>query len=144
MSSTHSPLTVATGLDGLVGSFLTLEGGSHPPIHSLGEWGQGFDITDQRCVESALDRFPDARTLLHLAAFTDTQAAHQESGDRSGMCYQVNVLGTRHLAQACAERGIHMVTVSTDYVFGGDSDFPYKEEDAPGPIDWAWKNEAHG
>jgi dTDP-4-dehydrorhamnose reductase len=52
------------------------------------------------------------------------------------MCYRVNVLGTRNVARACAQRGLHLITVSTDYVFRGDSDEPYRETDEADPIDW--------
>ena len=47
--------------------------------------------------------------------------------------FAVNALGTRHIAEASAAVGSHLVYVSTDYVFDGTSDRPYVEWDQPGP-----------
>ena len=44
--------------------------------------------------------------------------------------YAVNAIGTRHIAEAAALVGAHVVCVSTDYVFDGTSDRPYREWDA--------------
>jgi dTDP-4-dehydrorhamnose reductase len=45
----------------------------------------------------------------------------------------VNATGTRHIAEAAALVGAHVVYVSTDYVFDGTSPRPYREWDAPCP-----------
>jgi dTDP-4-dehydrorhamnose reductase len=78
-------------------------------------------------------RRPDV--VVHAAAFTDVKRAEE----RREEVERVNVLGTRHVAEACAAAGITLVHVSTDYVFWGDADpvraarGGYREEDATGP-----------
>lgn len=133
------PVTVAvTGLSGLVGSELAA---SAPPLLRLMELGDppALDITDLRRFEAALDALPEASVLLHLAAFTDIQRAWEQTEDREGACFRVNVLGARHAARLCADRGLHLIYVSTDYVFRGDRDAPYAEADQPDPLDWYGK-----
>ncbi len=49
------------------------------------------------------------------------------------LAYAVNAVGTRNVADAAAMVGAHVVYVSTDYVFDGTSDRPYREWDAPNP-----------
>jgi dTDP-4-dehydrorhamnose reductase len=49
------------------------------------------------------------------------------------LAYAVNSIGTRHVAEAATLVGAHMVYVSTDYVFDGTSDRPYREWDSPCP-----------
>lgn len=47
--------------------------------------------------------------------------------------YAANAGGPRTLAGICAEKNAHMTVIGTDFVFRGDADRPYTEEDAPTP-----------
>ena len=67
--------------------------------------------------------------VLHGGAFTAVDACETEV-DRA---FAVNAIGTRHVAEAAARSGAHLVYVSTDYVFDGDVDRPYLEWDAAEP-----------
>ena len=72
-----------------------------------------------------------ARNLFfHLAAFTDVDGCEANPA----MAEQVNSLGTRNVARACAEIGAGLLYVSTDYVFDGRGTRPYREDDAPNPL----------
>lgn len=100
-----------------------------------------LDVTDPAAVDAALQALvaapaPDEDAIVvHAAAFTDVTRAERERET----CWRVNVLGTRHVAQACARHGALLVHVSTDYVFAGDADPAraarggYREDDATGP-----------
>lgn len=46
----------------------------------------------------------------------------------------VNAGAARELARACREKGARMIQISTDFVFDGEADAPYREEDATRPI----------
>lgn len=48
--------------------------------------------------------------------------------------FQVNALGTRNVAQVCADLNAVCVYISTDYVFDGEKRVPYTEDDLPRPI----------
>lgn len=50
------------------------------------------------------------------------------------MCYAVNVLGTRYIAEAASKLGAKLLYVSTDYVFDGRKNEPYEIWDPPNPI----------
>jgi dTDP-4-dehydrorhamnose reductase len=63
--------------------------------------------------------------VLHGGAYT---AVDQCETDVDG-AYSVNAIGTRHVADAAAAVGAHMVYVSTDYVFDGTGTRPYREWD---------------
>ena len=67
--------------------------------------------------------------VLHGGAFTAVERCETEVDT----AYAVNAIGTRHIAEAAALVGAHVVCVSTDYVFDGTSDRPYREWDAPNP-----------
>jgi dTDP-4-dehydrorhamnose reductase len=67
--------------------------------------------------------------VLHGGAYTAVDLCETEVD----AAYAVNTLGTRHVAEASAAVGAHMVYVSTDYVFDGTATRPYRESDAPCP-----------
>lgn len=94
-----------------------------------------LDVTDAASVTAEFDRHqPDV--VVHAAAYTDVAGAEREPRT----CWHTNVLGTRHVAEACAARGAALVHVSTDYVFWGDADAAraarggYRETDPTGPV----------
>src|SRR5271154_798378 len=67
--------------------------------------------------------------VLHGGAFTAVERCETEVD----AAYAVNAAGTRHIAEAAALVGAHVVYVSTDYVFDGSAVRPYREWDAPSP-----------
>ena len=67
--------------------------------------------------------------VVHGGAFTAVDLCETEVD----AAYAVNAIGTRHVAEASAAVGAHMVYVSTDYVFDGTGTRPYRESDAPCP-----------
>jgi dTDP-4-dehydrorhamnose reductase len=72
---------------------------------------------------------PDA--IIHAAAYTNVDGC-EENKD---LAWQVNAEACKHIAVSSANLGIHLIYVSTDYVFNGEKGF-YNEEDAPNPINF--------
>ena len=93
----------------------------------------GTDIDTMRVDDrdAVLTTFSSFRPelVLHGGAFTAVERCETEAD----AAYAVNAIGTRHIAEAAALVGAHVVYVSTDYVFDGTSDRPYREWDAPDP-----------
>lgn len=84
-----------------------------------------MDITDRSSVAEALLRVnPDA--VIHCAAWTAVDAA--EDDDKRDKVHDVNALGTEHVAAACRDLGCKMMYISTDYVFDGQGDTPWKPD----------------
>ncbi|TMQ71630.1 MAG: dTDP-4-dehydrorhamnose reductase, partial [Candidatus Eisenbacteria bacterium] len=67
--------------------------------------------------------------IFHLAGFTQVD----DCETRADHAHLVNGFGARNAAQAAAECGAAVLTVSTDYVFSGESTQPYREYDPVGP-----------
>lgn len=67
--------------------------------------------------------------VLHGGAYTAVDLCETEVD----AAYSVNAIGTRHVAEAAAAVGAHMVYVSTDYVFDGTKATAYLEDDEPNP-----------
>lgn len=67
--------------------------------------------------------------VVHPAAFTAVDRCETEPDT----AFAVNVLGTRHVAEAARRVGARVLYVSTDYVFDGTKPDPYREWDTPNP-----------
>ena len=84
-----------------------------------------LDITDKDAVErTLLEIKPDA--VIHCAAWTAVDLA--EETDRRKQVWNINVVGTRHIADACKMLNCKMTYISTDYVFDGQGVDPWKPE----------------
>ncbi|MHA6967345.1 sugar nucleotide-binding protein [Glutamicibacter bergerei] len=64
--------------------------------------------------------------VINAAAMTAVDLA--ETGAGRSEAWQVNAVAVRRLATACAEQGVALVQVSTDYVFDGETDNADEDE----------------
>lgn len=82
------------------------------------------DITDADAIDGIVAAAaPDA--VIHCAAMT---AVDKCEGARD-LAFKINGEGTANVAAACARHGARLIAISTDYVFDGDLDRPYRESD---------------
>lgn len=88
-----------------------------------------LDITDKRAVlEYTAMIKPDI--IINCAAFTAVDLCESEE-DKA---YRINAIGPKNLAIAAESVGAKLVHVSTDYVYDGQGNRPYVEEDEPNPL----------
>ena len=84
-----------------------------------------LDITDQNAVERIVSEIqPDA--VIHCAAWTAVDAAEEE--DKRAIVRRINVDGTQYIADACKKLDCKMLYLSTDYVFNGQGEEPWKPD----------------
>jgi dTDP-4-dehydrorhamnose reductase len=67
--------------------------------------------------------------IVNLSAFTRVDECESEVDQ----AYRVNALGARNAAIAAAAHGAAILTMSTDYVFDGTAQQPYREYDVAAP-----------
>ncbi|MCX7591258.1 MAG: dTDP-4-dehydrorhamnose reductase [Kiritimatiellae bacterium] len=97
----------------------------------------GFDLpeVDIASEEHGLDRLPDCDWVVNCAAYTDVDGAETERGK----AFAVNCDGARRVATWCARKKTRLLHLSTDYVFDGNTDVPYVENDPPAPLNvYGW------
>ena len=92
----------------------------------------GRDLLDLSETASIGDALADVGfdVLVNTAAFTAVDAAESDPAT----AFRVNAYAVEEIARACARGGRRLVQVSTDYVFDGASDRPYRPGDAPAPL----------
>jgi dTDP-4-dehydrorhamnose reductase len=89
-----------------------------------------LDVADPAAVASllaGLPRRPDV--VVNAAAYTHVDRCEREPE----AAHRANAAAPGVLAEACSRIGSRLVHLSTDYVFAGDGDRPYREDDPPAP-----------
>lgn len=97
------------------------------PVMCLGR--TEADISDARAVSGAVEAHRPV-LVVNAAAYTAVDAAESAPDE----AHAVNADGPGHIARACAEAGIPLIHLSTDYVFDGCGERPYTEDDPVAPL----------
>ena len=88
-----------------------------------------FDITDAGNIERNIsESSPDI--VVNCAAYTTVDRAETDRGE----AFAVNRDGAANIASCCAKRSIPLIHLSTDFVFDGAHERPYREDDTPRPL----------
>ncbi|OZB81463.1 bifunctional dTDP-4-dehydrorhamnose 3,5-epimerase family protein/NAD(P)-dependent oxidoreductase [Microbacterium sp. 13-71-7] len=87
-------------------------------------------------------RWRDYGTIVNAGAYTAVDLAETPDGRRDA--WVANAEGPARLARIAAENGITLVHVSSDYVFDGAADRPYREDDALAPLGVYGQSKAAG
>ena len=116
-----------TGGDGQLGtSFLEL-GLPGYRLHAPGL--DVLDFTRPVTIDAVLTERPWA-AIINGAAHTAVDRAESEPA----LAWTINAAAPAQIAKHAARLGVPMVQVSTDYVYPGDKDVIYEEDDAIGPL----------
>lgn len=133
---------LVTGSNGLLGQKLTellekdpsvtliatARGKSVLPI-TQGEF-HALDITDGNAVDEVFARTkPDV--VINTAAMTQVDQCETERE----ACWTANVTSVENLVKACEKHNVHMVHVSTDFIFDGTRG-PLDENEKPNPVNY--------
>lgn len=115
-----------TGANGQVGSCLTRRLQDQADVLALDR--QGLDIGNRDAVFQTVAEFrPDV--IINAAAHTAVDRAESEEAAAQA----INVDGAKYLAEAASEIGAVILHISTDYVFNGQGEPPYREDDPTDP-----------
>ncbi len=116
-----------TGATGQVGSAL------YRPLQSLGtvlnQRRHEFDLSYPDRLPPLLDSLaPDL--IVNPAAYTSVDRAE----DEAELAFRVNAKAPKIMARWAATNGVPIVHFSTDYVFDGTGEKPWREDDSTGPL----------
>ncbi len=116
-----------TGVTGQVGGEL------RPLLDALGEvWApsqEELDFVDPDSLREALRRFRP-NWIVNPAAYTAVDKAESEPG----VAYAVNRDAVTVIAEMARELEAGVIHFSTDYVYAGDGERPWTEQDTPAPL----------
>ena len=89
-----------------------------------------LDLSSESSISHYFDRSNKFDVIINCAAYTAVDKAEEEQE----LVNQVNHLAVKQLAQIAKSQDSKLIHISTDYVFDGESNKPYKETDATNPI----------
>lgn len=134
---------LVTGSNGLLGQKLTeriladkqheliaaSKGANRYPVKE-GYFYAELDVTNEEQLRRVIGQYrPD--TVIHTAAMTNVDACE----NNKEQCRLLNVEAVKYLVRICEENDIHLIHLSTDFIFDGE-DGPYQEDAAPNPLSY--------
>jgi dTDP-4-dehydrorhamnose reductase len=120
---------LVTGGEGQLGKALNEKGKDYKDHRFLFIDIRDLDITDYAATAIFVAGYqPDI--IINCAAYTAVDKAEAEPE----LAMAVNTTAPGELARICFEQGIHLIHISTDYVFDGRSFRPYTETDPVNPV----------
>lgn len=116
-----------TGVSGQVGGAL------QAPLSSIGSIvavdRSQLDLAQPDTISAALDRLqPDL--IVNPAAYTAVDLAE----DERDLAFRVNAEAPAAMAKWAAQCNVPMIHFSTDYLFDGSGEAPWRETDTPSPL----------
>lgn len=120
--------TLVIGAHGQLGSALRGVYGDSPRIEFADR--SQFDLTSANI--ATIRRWRDYEVVINAAAHTAVDGA--ETMDGRSAAWATNVSGVASLARVAIDHGITLVHVSSDYVFDGTVERPYREDDPVSPL----------
>jgi len=117
---------VVTGARGLLGGAITREFATAHEVRAFDR--TTLDVTDGDAVAALIDRErPDV--VINCAAYNDVDGAE----DDPALALRTNAFAVLALARAAASSGATLIHFSSDFVFDGETDRPYVEDDQANP-----------
>jgi dTDP-4-dehydrorhamnose reductase len=102
----------------------------------------GRDELDLSNTDSIVNYFENNNfdIIINCAAYTDVDKAESETE----LADRINHLATQQIATIANRQQIKLIHISTDYVFNGESNVPYLEDDVVNPINIYGKTKLAG
>lgn len=119
---------LVTGAKGQLGYDVIreLEKRGYTDIIALGH--EDLDLFNTSEIQKVIVKIrPDV--VFHCAAYTKVDQAEEEKE----ICEKVNAIATKQIATACKRIDAKLISISTDYVFDGNKQGEYQEEDIGNP-----------
>ena len=98
-----------------------------------------LDLSKKESIASYFDN-NNFDVIINCGAYTAVDRAEEEQN----LTNQVNHLAIKQLARIAKEQKAKLIHISTDYVFDGESNKPYKETDTTNPINVYGKTKLAG
>jgi dTDP-4-dehydrorhamnose reductase len=98
-----------------------------------------IDITDYEKLDRIFSELKPS-IVINGAAYTAVDLAETQKN----ICYAANVDGPANLTRLCGKNNVRLIHISTDYVFDGNGNIPYRENDPVSPVNVYGHSKAEG
>jgi dTDP-4-dehydrorhamnose reductase len=121
-------VVLVTGSSGQLGQSLQFIAPKYVDIDFVFCSSSDLDITNSDNCETVFSKY-NPNYCINTAAYTAVDKAESEPEK----AHLINVVGAKNLAEVCKKHNTVLLHVSTDFVFDGEKNSPYTEEDLPNP-----------
>ena len=119
---------LVTGAGGQLGQEISRLAANFPQFQFIAVTRDELPVQDEAKLHDFFSKHLPAY-LVNCAAYTAVDKAESEKD----LAYMVNATATGNMAKTCATFHTRFIHISTDYVFDGDANVPYREDDPTGP-----------
>ena len=99
-----------------------------------------FNLENLKSIDKFLNKIKP-KLVINAAAYTKVDDAEKNKK----ICYKINALAPKKIAQWCYKNNAFLVYYSTDYIFSGkNNNNSWKENDKPKPINFYGKSKLEG
>ncbi len=98
-----------------------------------------LDITDFESLSIFFQEHP-IQYIINCASYTQVDRAEEDPES----AYLINATGCEFLAKLADSHSSRLIHISTDYIFDGTNEDPYREEDLPNPLSQYGKSKLAG
>ena len=130
--------TLVLGANGQVGRALRAAFSGDESVEFAGRSELSLESEDLH----AARRWRDYDTIVNAAAYTAVDTAETADGRRAA--WAANAMGVARVARIATDNGITLVHISSDYVFDGSLERPYREDDPVAPLGVYGQSKAAG
>lgn len=130
---------LVTGASGQLGSELRVLSPSFPQYNFFFATREELSVADEPSVKKYFAE-NNIDCCINCAAYTAVDNAEKERD----AAFAANTSAAGYLAAACRESNALFIHFSTDYVFAGDNNSPYTEEDATAPLNYYGETKLEG
>jgi dTDP-4-dehydrorhamnose reductase len=130
---------IVTGANGQLGMELQQAAPSHPLFEFIFTTRQELPLDELGAINEFIEKHqPDY--FINCAAYTTVDKAESEKE----LAYNVNAEAPGIIATACKKNNVQLIHISTDYVFNGMGNTPYKETDDTDPVNFYGESKLAG
>jgi dTDP-4-dehydrorhamnose reductase len=120
---------LVTGASGQLGQSIQFIAKDYPEIQFLFFSSSDLDISNSEQCQTIFAQYKP-NFCINAAAYTAVDKAESEPEK----AHLINVVGVQNIAKACKTNNCVLLHISTDFVFDGTKNTPYKEEDTTNPL----------
>ncbi len=128
MKQNKNKIILVTGSYGQLGSEIKELSSDYQELKFLFTDVDTLDITNFKRLENFFDE-NQVDFVINCAGYTNVDKAETDKD----AAYLINVSAVKYLAELTNKKSTRLIHISTDYVFDGTGNNPYKEDDATNP-----------
>lgn len=133
------PYILVTGSKGQLGSEIAKISEGYPDFDFIFVDRDEMPLENEGKITSFLNKTTPS-LIISAGAYTAVDQAEKEKD----LVAQINHLAVDTISKWCSTNEAKLIHISTDYIFDGTSEVPYKESDETAPINWYGETKLRG